>query len=94
MVRREFLVGSIWTAKEIAFDNDCGGTHLDDKHVWTFMVTRSFYDYECGTRLIGNVTTDEQRALLKTLGRTGCGEDKGYNPTTIYVSEFDIIAPA
>ncbi len=69
----------------LCFTNDAGGTSELPAGTYRVCVTRSFYDYEVGTRVIGTLVDDEDLATARRAGTTGYRTDPNpYRPSTVY----------
>ena len=72
-------------------DNDVGGTKIFTFKQAKIRLSRSFNDYECGVRCIGNFVDEKDIAKSRKEGKTGQKPSGKYDPSIVYFSGMDIV---
>lgn len=86
-----YEVGDVVKVKDLAFDNDMGGTAILDGADMTAKITKKFYDEECGWRCVGELVQTDEVARLRKLGATEFKPKMAnWNPAKVYFDSGSI----
>lgn len=83
-------VKGIAEGKYVCITNDVGGTTVLPERSYRVEITRGFYDYETGQRLIGVLLDSEDVARARVTGTTGFADGShNFHPEVVYFGGYD-----